>query len=438
MRIIISFVLFFGLCSLVIGAESFPYVTSIAVPEVDVRSGPGRDFYETSTLQRGDKIEVYHATDDWLAVRPPLGSFSWVSGRYVDVSHGNIGTVTVDGLAARIGSENTELCEAVQVKLKKGEKLLVLDRKETPENGASPFWYKISPPSGEYRWIPRSAVTSSTARQTSVIVPVRYETEIKPTESLAPPPPLRMSRKPNDDDKTVIKRTPTIEDVGTPGEIPSLAELLADADPSRTKDTVPVVFQELDPFQKAFEELKQESRDALIRPTDDWVFETLIKQGHYLYDIAPTDADLEKLYHLVETLQRTRAVRQEIAMKRQSRLGSFAPAPAPAFGQQAYGSNLAAATRTPMPVATVSHQTEAPKYDVVGRLGEFRPRPPKYPPYGVADENGNPICLVTPATGVDLDSFIGKQVGINGVLGIFQSNEPDKRHITAQSVTEIK
>ena len=450
MRIVIGLILFFGLCSATVGAERFPYVASIAAPEVGVRSGPGVEFYETSVLRRSDKVEVYHEAGDWLAVRPPLGSFSWVSGRYVDINLGNIGTVTVNGLAARIGSENGELCETVQVKLKKGEKLLVLDRKETPENVASPFWYKISPPSGEYRWIPRSAITSSTAqivprRQTSAIVPVRYEME---TKTPVTPPPLRTPLPPSANRaNSVVKRTPITDDLGTPGEIPPLAELLANADPSRKQGSPPPLIvpeEELTPFQKmfqkAFEELKQETRIALIRPTDDWVFETLIRQGNDLYEVAQTDDDLEKLYHLVETLQRTRTVRQEIAMRRQSRPGSSPapPAPASALGQPAYGSNIETAAHRPPLVTTAGHRTEAPSYDIVGRLGEFDPRPVGYPPYAVVNEKQEIICLITPAVGVDLDSYIGKQVGINGVFSLYQKrNEPDKRHITALSVAEI-
>ncbi len=465
MRIIIGLLLFFGFCSLTIGAERFPYVATVAAQEVDVRSGNGWDFYETSVLRRGDKVEVYGETDDWLAVRPPLGSFSWVSGRYVDVNVGNIGTVTVDGLAARIGSENSELCETVQVKLKKGEKLLVLDRKETPENSASPLWYKISPPCGEYRWIPRSALTSNAVqatskRRTSPIVPVGFEeeTRTRPVEPLTPPPPLRTTAKHAPRQTTTattstttavaaaVKRTPTIGDLGKPGEIPPLAELLADADPSRKQNPSTdssEVKKELDPFQKAFEELKQEARIALTKPTEDWVFETLLKQGNYLYEIASTDEDLEKVYHLVETLQRTRAVRQEISMRRQSRTSGSLPVATQAsgnqtYGNQTYGSNLAAAPRTPSLITTAAHQTEAPSYDVVGKLGEFQPRPLGHPPYAVVDDKEEIICLITPVPGVDMESRIGKKVGINGVLGIYQKpNEPDKRHITAQSVTEI-
>jgi len=445
MRIAVGFALFFGLCSVSMGAGRFPYVASIVAPEVDVRSGPGLEFYETSVLRGGDKVEVYYESADWLAIRPPLGCFSWVSGRYVDLHLGNIGTVTVDGLAARIGSETGELCEAIQIKLKKGEKLLILDRKETPENAASPLWYKIAPPSGEYRWIPRSAITSSVGRsvanrQASVIIPVRYDEEIKTPEPLTPPPPVRTTGKPNRPSEYRLNN-----DVGTPGEIPLLAELLADGDPGKKKESPGDLSKpkELDPFQKAFEELKQETRVALTRPTDDWVFDILIKQGNYLYEIAPTDADLEKIYHLVETLQRTRGVRQEIAARRQFRSGNpLLPSP-PSVGvpgQPVYGSNLAATQQAPSLVTTAGHQTETPGYDVAGKLGEFEPPLPKgHPPYAVVNEKGEITCYITPAPGVDLDSFIGKQVGINGAFGLYvKQSEPDKRHITAKSVTEMR
>ena len=75
----------------------------------------------------------------------------------------------------------------------------------------------------------------------------------------------------------------------------------------------------------------------------------------------------------------------------------------------------------------------------MGKLGEFQPRPVGYPPYAVVDEKSEIICLITPAPGVDLDDYIGKKVGINGVFAIYQkSNEPDKRLIIAHSVVEVR
>ncbi len=457
MRVILSFVLLVGVCTFTVAGERFPYIASITDSETAARSGPGTEFYTTSVLRFGDKVEVYanDETGTWLAVRPPLGSFSLVSGKYVDVNVGNVGTVLADGLAARIGSDRTDLCETVQVKLKKGEKVLVLGRIETPDNEASPVWLKIASPSGEYRWIPRTAVLPPSTRRAAAqqIVQASHREENKEASppkiaaTVPQPPPITISHK-NSTESNSVKRTPQIDHSETPAEILPLAKLLAASDPTQNRngnsDAEIVLSDENQAFNQAFEELKQEARIALTRPTDDWVFETLLKRGNELYEIAPTDNDLEKVYHLVETLQRTRAVRQEIAMKRQFKTGGLLPPAAQAVGSlPRYSMNNGAPAPVPSQpapalITTASHQTVQPQYDVVGKLGEFKPLPIGHPPYAVVNEKEEIICLVTPAPGLDLRTHIGRTIGINGMLGVYQKrNEPDKRHIMAQEAFEV-
>ena len=127
-----------------------PHTAVITAGSAMVRSGPGIEFYPTLHLRSGDKVEIFYEQGDWLAIRPPIGSFSWVSAKFVDFSTGNIGTVLADGLASRVGSDYSDDCETVQIALKKGESVLILERRETPENFASPVWLKIAPPSGEF------------------------------------------------------------------------------------------------------------------------------------------------------------------------------------------------------------------------------------------------------------------------------------------------
>src|SRR5262245_7338497 len=61
---------------------------TVTATEVKVRSGPGDRFYATSKLKQGDPIEVVPLPPErqqpgWLAIKPPKGSFSWVSARFV-------------------------------------------------------------------------------------------------------------------------------------------------------------------------------------------------------------------------------------------------------------------------------------------------------------------------------------------------------------------
>ena len=41
------------------GEQAFPYKAYATADEVEVRSGPGEDFYPTDKLQKGETVEVY-------------------------------------------------------------------------------------------------------------------------------------------------------------------------------------------------------------------------------------------------------------------------------------------------------------------------------------------------------------------------------------------
>jgi SH3-like domain-containing protein len=131
------------------GEETFPYKAYVAVDDVYVRSGPGQNYYPTDKLKRGQEVEVYrHDPGGWCAVRPVEGSFAWVAGRYLKPTSAHLAAVTEDGVSARVGSRFSGIREVVQVRLKKGE---VVEIVEAPPRGAGDSgWFKIAPPSGEF------------------------------------------------------------------------------------------------------------------------------------------------------------------------------------------------------------------------------------------------------------------------------------------------
>lgn len=525
---------------------SEPYPTSVVVSETEVRSGPGAEYYATSTLRVGDRVEVHRETTSWCAIRPPAGSFSWISALYVELEANGLGTVVVDGLASRIGSVDTELCDTVQVRLKQGERVRVLGYLETPENESSPIWYKITPPNGEFRWIPRSAIHPAgladadadvptpprrlavsagySDRQPGGVMTVAYEQSggsddatpaIRTASANSPPaggssvrmlpPSTKPARTSSEADRPAVgptlelpppdefSRVPVRPEINTPPSAPpvpaakpdtgSVAVLQTETPTtnvpalpasttriaSRLSESLRVArsARPVDPFQKAFEELKEETRRVLTEPTDDAVFDMLIHQAEVLFETAPTEGDLEKVYHLHETLQRTKAVRQEIAMKRQFRTGGLLQPPPSPISVQAgtmggYASRMTpgATPNTAVATASVPATTlrEAPAvapallrtetvsatapessgFDVTGKLGQFHPLPQGHPPYAVVDEQNRIICLITPATGVDLKKHVGENVGINGILGIYEKpGKPKQRHVTALTVGPI-
>ena len=154
-----SLALLFVQFALVQAAEpgrTFPYRTYVTADDVYVRSGPGENYYPTEKLKTGDEVEVYrHDPGGWYAIRPLPNSFSWVAGRHLQLGNNNVATVTEDRVAARVGSRFSDVRDVIQVRLHRGELVEVIDAKrDGPATGnPSNTWYKISPPSGEFRWV---------------------------------------------------------------------------------------------------------------------------------------------------------------------------------------------------------------------------------------------------------------------------------------------
>jgi hypothetical protein len=130
-------------------ASDFPYIAYVAEPDSYVRSGPGRDHYPTGQLPAGYAVEVHrHDGNSWCAIRPPEGSFSLAPVQQMQLVDQQTGTITGDGIVARVGSLLGDQRNAVQVMLERGESVAILE----PPSPTSP-WVRIAPPAGEFRWI---------------------------------------------------------------------------------------------------------------------------------------------------------------------------------------------------------------------------------------------------------------------------------------------
>ncbi len=134
-----------------------------AHPKAILRSGPGDEYYGTLALSEHQPLDVYLQTGDgWLGIRPPTGSFCWIPARSAYLlPGGRVLEVTTPGTVCWIGSatENPAVLRW-QVELNRGEQLAVLgetvrERSDGPEE----LWYKVAPPSGEFRWIHQSEVS---------------------------------------------------------------------------------------------------------------------------------------------------------------------------------------------------------------------------------------------------------------------------------------
>ncbi|HEV8002657.1 MAG TPA: hypothetical protein VGP63_22410 [Planctomycetaceae bacterium] len=137
--------------------KDFPYEAIIEADEALVRCGPGKNFYTTIKLTRGQHVTVRrHDPGGWFMIDPPAGSFSLIRVEDV-VQEGNIATVKrldVGQASVRIGSALDPTADSIfQRKLSSGERAEILGEVIIPRKDRQVPMFRIRPPRGEFRWI---------------------------------------------------------------------------------------------------------------------------------------------------------------------------------------------------------------------------------------------------------------------------------------------
>jgi uncharacterized protein YgiM (DUF1202 family) len=140
-------------------------MTITASDGVEVRSGPGLNLYATNKLRYGDKVKIAKSdknTPGWLAIEPPTGSRSWISAVLVKKNSPTAGTVVTDEnapAAVKPASALTDQEPNVEsAKVPRGTQIVILGDEHKG-------WLPIQPPPGDVRYIPESAVATSSAVQ---------------------------------------------------------------------------------------------------------------------------------------------------------------------------------------------------------------------------------------------------------------------------------
>ena len=158
---------------------SFPYFAQITDDGVNIRSGPGTNYYSCGKLNKTDKVKVVGRRFSWSCIVPSTGCFSWVSRQYIDIDKNepNIGIVTGDGVRVYAGSEELKpmRSEYVHFTLSKGDKVQMLGQELDD-------YYKIVPPAGAYLYV-STQYTKPLMQVPAAIVPrpeAKTETVPKP------------------------------------------------------------------------------------------------------------------------------------------------------------------------------------------------------------------------------------------------------------------
>ncbi len=117
--------------------------------DVYVRSGDSLNHYTIIKLKAGDLVTVVGERGEWYEILPPEGSFSLVSGDYIDTSDDKTGIVNGANVRVRAGSLLNENKYTVQALLNKGAEVTILGK--NPDG-----FLRIKPPPGATLWINKS------------------------------------------------------------------------------------------------------------------------------------------------------------------------------------------------------------------------------------------------------------------------------------------
>ena len=356
--------------------RKFPYKARVTANNVYVRSGPGNHYYPTEKVHAGTQVEVHrHDPGGWCAIRPPEGSFSWVPGRHLKPGEEDLAEVTGDRVPVGVGSRFSDIRHATHVRLDRGELVAVLGKKEIDLGFGAETWYRISPPSGEFRWVLAS--------------------------NLDPLP----EKSPGAGSGAAASGAGAASPGPAAGPLPA-GRALSPAD-----------------FQAELDEINSQLSIMLAEEPTVWNCQELSRRTQALAGRAQTADERDRARLLgnrlaqAEDVQRrfetAGAVRLETERRSEPPSGSLARGGAPVAGVPA----------------------EDDRFDGSGRLTRVVPPKLGAPRYALVDDRGQVRCFVTPAPGVNMGDYLGRRVGINGV----RTSVPDRQGeiLTAKHVTPL-
>jgi hypothetical protein len=423
------------------GDQTFPYKAYVTSGEVYVRSGPGRNYYPTSKLKTGDQVEVYrHDPGGWFAIRPPKDSFTWVSARYLEKSKHGLAKVVGNEVAARVGSEFSDIRDVIQVRLHRGEVVEVLETKEFRSGPEAGTWCKVAPPSGEFRWVsgkfvdaefPHDGVRQTTAENNPLIHPTAMVRPDAAASSDGPlwPPARRSAAALAEETADPTLRASTDPRSAPGGQEP--AAQAAAAAPAAGPEYATRQFgpsqttREISPeeFQAQLDQLDSALSVMLVEEPSVWKFDEMGLRARDLVNQAETAVERGRARQLVARIEQSEDVKV-----RYDTIHNLKTKTERENGQLAQTVSARAASRLPV--------SPNQGFDGTGRLARVVSTKFGAPQYALVDNQNNVICYVTPAPGVNMQYYIGRRVGITGERGY--DTYARAQHLMAQHVTPLE
>jgi hypothetical protein len=269
----------------------------------------------------------------------------------------------------------------IQIRLHKGEAVEVLEPRRNGPGGTngSTAWYKIAPPAGEFRWVWGRFVD-------------------------------------RDYNRDGLRKTSAGETVDLTGR----AVGRSPGDNGAPRRTSPAQFQtELD-------RVDLELSTMVVEDPSLWELSELRQRAETLFNQSETAVERGRARMLVSKIARFEDIKRRKQALATSR-PELAPPDPPAIGAPGYGS---------LPPADPDG-----RFDAKGQLIRVPDPKPGGPQYAILDARGNLRCYVSPAPGVNLRSYVGRQVGINGIRGYMPEQRASHvmaRHVSVVEETQVK
>jgi hypothetical protein len=412
---IVAFAVFVGATLPCAAAEKvFPYKAFVTTNDVYVRSGPGESYYPTEKLKSGTEVEVYrHDPGGWYAIRPLPESFSWVSARYLKLGKDGLGEITADKVASRVGSQFSDIREVTQTRLDRGELVELRGNKRLGAGDAAVLWYRIAPPAGEFRWIYGKYVDAD--------FPANGVNRTSPDASRliqhAHPSPMMLAGNP----------TPGPAGPG-PALAPPIGPSPAGGNSLPAIDGVVQVPQTAmrrmspEDFQSELDNINAELSIMLAEEPTVWNTRELALRAQSLLEQSQTAIERGKSRLVVTRIAQADDIRRRFETINVVRADI-----------QNRNQQLASVGRSRLD-ATRGLRGDG-RFDGTGRLTRVVPSTLGAPRYALVDDRGNIQTYVNPAPGVNLNYYVGHQVGVTGS----RSYLPDQRteQVTARNVSPL-
>ena len=425
--------------------RQFPYEARVVVDEVYVRSAGGEKYYPTMTLPRDAKVTVRrHDPGGWYKIEPPQGSFSWVLAKYVQETGGGAGEIIENNTVVFVGSAFGDETSIWQRKLMAGEKVKVLGQKEVLTAAGPSLMTKIEPPSREWRWIPGTA-----------IVPIG--------ESV---------RAEHDSNPYVVPSHIAEQMAQTPAVQP---EATAKAEPQNTSRFAPsqqlAQLQKIREEQRELRQIDQRFRSMILADPSQWDLDAIEKSYLELQNSAtfkPVVGQIDLRYPAISRYRQRKAQIEDLnrltsaTEKRDADLlatqfGFPTSAMGPESMQQHFpveqpfqssemvfptpGANFPGLPAAPS-VASVSASSGVLALPSTGGYSGAglvqRGAENTDSPYLLTSPDGKLLAHLKPESGVDLEQYVGRSVGLHGKRWFDDSINSDRIQVTGLSEVQLR